>query len=155
MTGAHVSTIAHTIQLALAPVFLLAGIGGILNVVASRLARVVDRVRSLELDVPTADAELRRRELGELAVLDRRIRICQLSIGLCTASALLISLVVIVIFVANLVTMQLTVAVSLLFIAAMLCLTLGLLLFLAEVTISTRFLRVHEDYVARRRDRRG
>lgn len=153
MTGADISTIAHTIQLAVAPVFLLAGIGGILNVVAGRLARVVNRVRSLELDVPTAAEDVRRHELKELTVLDRRIRLCQLSIGLCTASALLISLVVIVLFVSNLVTMNFAMAVSLLFIAAMVSLTLGLLLFLAEVTVSTRFVRVNEAYVRRRRDR--
>ena len=43
-----VSTIAHLIQLAIAPVFLLAGIAGILNVLAQRLSRVVDRGRGLE-----------------------------------------------------------------------------------------------------------
>ena len=153
MTGAGASIIAHAIQLAVAPVFLLAGIGGVLNVVATRLARIVDRVRRLEREVPTADEELRRRELKELAVLDRRIRICHLSIGLCTAAALLICIVVIILFVAALVTMDFTVPVSLLFIAAMISLTAGLLLFLAEVTISTRSVRVNEAYVMRRGDR--
>ena len=153
MAATDVSTIAHTIELAVAPVFLLAGIGGILNVVASRLARVVNRMRSLELDIPTAHEEVQRQEIQELAVLDRRIRLCQLSIGLCTASALLISLVVIVLFVAALVTMNFAIVVPLLFIAAMVCLTLGLLLFLAEVTVSTRWVRVSEIYVKRRRPR--
>jgi Protein of unknown function (DUF2721) len=150
MATADVSTIAHTIELAVAPVFLLAGIGGILNVVASRLARVVNRVRSLELDIPNANEEVQRQEIQELAVLDSRIRLCQLSIALCTTSALLISLVVIVLFVAALVTMNFAIVVPLLFIAAMVCLTLGLLLFLAEVTVSTRWVRVSETYVKRR-----
>jgi uncharacterized membrane protein len=154
MTGADVSSIAHTIQLVLAPVFLLAGIGGILNVVASRLARVVDRVRNLEIDVLTADEDVRRHELAELAMLDRRIRICHLSIGLCTTSALLICLVVIVMFVSELVTMDFADPVALLFIAAMASLTVGLLLFLAEVTMATRWVRVNEKFVMRRRDRR-
>ena len=145
---AGISDIAHTIQLAVAPVFLLAGIGGILNVVATRLARVVDRVRTLELDVPTAQEELRKRELRELRILDRRMRICHLSIGLCTASALLICLVVMILFVASLNAMDFTVPVSLLFIFAMLCLTAGLMLFLSEVTIATRWVRVNEDYVS-------
>jgi hypothetical protein len=153
MTAADVSSIAHTIELAVAPVFLLAGIGGILNVVASRLARVMNRVRSLERDVPVADEEVRRRELAELGVLHRRVRLCQMSIGLCTSSALLICLVVIVLFVATLVAMNFALVVSLLFIAAMISLTLGLLLFLAEVTISTRFARVNEAYIMRRLDR--
>jgi len=154
MITADVSSIAYTIQLVLAPVFLLAGIGGILNVVASRLARVVDRVRGLEMDVLTADEEVRRRELEQLSILDLRIRICHLSIGLCTASALLVCLVVIVMFVAELVTLDFANPVALLFIGAMISLTAGLLLFLAEVTIATRFVRVSEQFVTRRGDRR-
>ena len=154
MLSANVPSIAHTIQLVLAPVFLLAGIGGILNVVASRLARVVDRVRGLEIDVLTADEEVRRMELKELAILDLRVRICHLSIGLCTTSALLISLVVIVMFVAELVTLNFADTVAVIFIAAMVSLTAGLLLFLAEVTIATRFVRVNEQYVKARRDRK-
>ena len=47
-SAAAVTTIAHQIQLAVAPVFLLAGIAGMINVLAHRLARVVDRSRQLE-----------------------------------------------------------------------------------------------------------
>lgn len=148
------SNIAQIIQLVIAPVFLLAGVSGLLNVVAARLARVVDRVRSLELDVPNADDTLRAQEIEELQILDRRIRLCHLSIGLCTASALLICLVVIVLFVVSLQSMNFAVPVSLLFIAAMLCLTAGLMLFLTEVTIATRSVRVSEQYVVRRGPRR-
>jgi hypothetical protein len=150
MAAADVSSIAHTIELAVAPVFLLAGIGGILNVVASRLARVMNRVRSLESDVPVADEEVLRRKLAELGVLHRRVRLCQLSIGLCTSSALLICVVVTVLFVATMVAMSFALVVSLLFIVAMASLTLALLLFLAEVSISTRFARVSETYIMAR-----
>ncbi|MDP8913815.1 MAG: DUF2721 domain-containing protein, partial [Pseudomonadota bacterium] len=72
MIVGSISTVAHTIQLAVAPVFLLAGIAGILNVVATRLARVVDRVRKLERDIPEVKQALREQELSELAILDRR-----------------------------------------------------------------------------------
>ena len=147
MTEQGIATIAHTIQLAVAPVFLLAGIGGILNVVANRLSRVVDRVRSLERDIPTAEATVRRQELKELAILDRRMSICHLSIGLCTGSALLICMVVMILFLAGLTGMNFAVPVSLLFIGATLCLTMSLLLFLSEITIATRFVRVNEEFV--------
>jgi len=153
MIEADVSAIAHIIQLAVAPVFLLAGIGGILNVVASRLARVVDRVRRVEAEIESHDEDLRRIELSELAVLSRRITLCHWSVGLCTAAALLICLVVMVLFVADLVSMNFAVPVSLLFIAAMVSLTLGLLLFLTEVTIATRSVRVSEQFIMRGRRR--
>lgn len=147
------STIAHTIQLAVAPVFLLAGIGGILNVVATRLARVVDRVRTLERDVPIAEESVRNQELEELAILDRRMSVCHLSIGLCTSSALLVCMVVMILFLAGLTRMDFAVAVSLLFIGATLCLTLSLLLFLAEITIATRSVRVNEEFVRKQKRR--
>ena len=150
---ADITSVAHTIQLAVAPVFLLAGIGGVLNVVAARLSRVVDRVRSLERDVPTAEAELRAAELEELAILDRRMSICHLSIGLCTAAALFICMVVMVLFISGLVAMNFAIPVSLLFILAMFCLTLGLLLFLAEVTIATRSVRVSDRFVLKGKPR--
>jgi hypothetical protein len=150
MPGDSISNIAHIIQLAIAPVFLLAGLGGILNVVASRLARVVDRVRTLERDVPTAEEELRIAELRELAILDRRMGLCHWSVALCTTSALLICLVVMILFVADLIALNFAVPVSLLFIAAMASVTVGLLLFLLEVTIATRFVRVNEKFMTRR-----
>jgi hypothetical protein len=56
--------------------------------------------------------------------------------------------------VADLVAIKFAIAVSLLFIAAMISLTCGLLLFLAEVTIATRFVRVSDKFVTRRRSRR-
>ena len=150
MAEASISDIGEIIQLAIAPVFLLAGLGGILNVGASRLSRVVDRVRTLERDVPTAEAELKAAELRELAILDRRLGLCHWSVALCTTAALLICLVVIILFVADLVGLKFAFWVSLFFIAAMASLTVGLLLFLLEVTIATRFVRVSEQFVTRR-----
>lgn len=44
----QVSLVSQTIQLALAPVFLLAGIGAFLNVCVGRLARIIDRARRVE-----------------------------------------------------------------------------------------------------------
>lgn len=143
--------IAHIIQLAVAPVFLLAGIGGILNVIATRLARVVDRVRRLEFDIPTADPGLRDMEIRELNILDRRMILCNLAIGLSTCAAIFVCMVVIILFIANLVEMSFAKSVSLLFILAMISLTAALMLFLAEVTVATRAVRVNEQYIARRR----
>ena len=94
------SDIAQIIQLAVAPVFLLAGIGAILSVVTMRLGRVVDRARQLE-DALRADpdelSDCRMR--AELAVLDKRMVFCQRAIGLCTIAALFVCFVVAALFV--------------------------------------------------------
>jgi len=153
MTEASVSSIAHIIQLAVAPVFLLAGIGSLLNVLAGRISRIVDRARQLERHVPTAEEDERIVEIRELEILDRRMTYIHWAIGLCVAAALQICLVVVILFVADLIDIRFAIPVSLLFIAAMISLTLGLLLFLAEVTLATRFVRVNEKFVTRSRRR--
>jgi hypothetical protein len=142
-----IDKVAGIIQLSVAPVFLLAGIAGILNVLASRLARIVDRARSLESDVLIADPDVREAELRELVILDRRMTMCHWAIGFCTFAALLVCVVVMVLFVAVLSSLHFAVPVSLLFIGTMLSVTSGLLLFLAEVTIATRWVRVSEQFV--------
>lgn len=151
MTETTITTVASIIQLAIAPVFLLAGIGGILNVVAQRLARVVDRARKLEADLDEIAGEIPPAYAAELKILDRRMSMCHGSIGLCTAGALLVCIVIMVLFVADLVTLEFGVPVSLLFIGAMLSVSLGLVLFLAEVTIATRSVRVSDQYIRHRR----
>jgi hypothetical protein len=155
MQATSINSIAHIIQLAVAPVFLLAGIGSLLNVFAARLARVVDRARQIERHLAAAQEEEDMPELKELEILDRRMAICHWAIGLCTTAALLVCLVVMILFVADIIAIKFAVPISLLFIAAMISLTCGLLLFLAEITIATRSVRVNEKYVVRgrRRDR--
>lgn len=153
VSDANVSLIAHIIQLAVAPVFLLAGIGSILNVLAHRLARVVDHARRIEARVPDEAEELRARDIRALAVLDRRMAYTHWAIGLCTTAALLICVVVVVLFVADLIAINFAIPVSLLFIAAMISLTLGLLLFLAEVTVATRHVRVSEQFLLKSKSR--
>ena len=150
-----ISAIAQIIQLAIAPVFLLVGISGLLNVMTGRLARIVDRVRSLELDVEVADEARRLADIRELAVLARRVSVCQGAIAMCCLSAILVCVMVIVLFIASLAVMDFTAPVALLFIAIMGCLTIGLMLFFFEITISTRVVKVREEFILAARERRG
>lgn len=148
-----VSTIAHLIQLAIAPVFLLAGIAGILNVLAQRLARVVDRARQLEADFNAMEDEARSRAMGELCILDRRMTVVNHSISACTASALFVCLVVAILFVADLAQFGFARTIALLFILAMLLLIVGLVLFLYEIRLAMRSLRVRQELMPHRQQR--
>lgn len=144
-----VSAIAHQIELAVAPVFLLAGVGALLNVLAHRLARVVDRARHLaEAGRSLDEAERSQAEL-ELRLLARRMRAANLAIGCCTASALFVCIVVAILFIAA--PSQLAVArlISWLFIAAMVLLITGLVLFLHEVQLAMRSLRIRHPWAGR------
>ena len=137
-----VSAIANQIQLAIAPVFLLAGIGAILNVLAGRLARTVDRSRSLDAERPGYDDLERGRALIELRLLDRRIRAANRAITCCTLSALFVCLVVAVLFIAAPGEVGFARTIAALFIAAMALLTAGLGFFLHENHLATRALRL-------------
>lgn len=134
--------VAHIIQLAIAPVFTLAGIGALLNVMANRLARVVDRWRALEGGLSEADPDTRLLFHAELAVLDKRMERIHRAISLSTLAALLICVVIILLFTGQLVPVPVAQAVSVLFVASMLFLSVALVSFLMEVRIASRTLRV-------------
>ena len=146
-----VNAIAHQIQLAIAPVFLLAGIGAILNVLAQRLARVIDRSRLLEADFSSLDEEERKRATSELFVLDRRMTVVNLAISACTASALFVCLVVAILFVADVAEIAFARPIAWLFILAMLLLIVGLILFLHEIRLAMRSVRVRRELLPDRR----
>jgi hypothetical protein len=139
------SAIAHLIQLSVAPVFLLAGIGSILNVLASRLARVVDRARRLEAEFQQFDDSGRGLAMAELRLLDRRMTVVNLALSCCTGSALFVCVVVATLFVADLADFRFGQATAYLFILTMALLIAGLLLFLYEVRLAMRSLRLRRD----------
>ena len=141
-SAAAVTTIAHQIQLAVAPVFLLAGIAGMINVLAHRLARVVDRSRALEAEPPDEHEPVRSLYFEELKILDLRMRVVNASLSCCTSGALFVCVVVAILFVASLAKFAFGEAIALLFILAMLLLIAGLVLFLYEVRLATRALRI-------------
>ncbi|MFM9977431.1 MAG: DUF2721 domain-containing protein [Sphingomonadaceae bacterium] len=150
----HGSDMARTIQLSIAPVFLLAGIGAFLNVIAARLARVVDRARLLETLHPEADDGDRARYVAELQTLETRMTLASRSIYFGTASGLAVCLLVIVLFVGELINFNLGDVIALLFVVAVALLAAAMVLFLRETRIAIGALHVREDLleaVAKRR----
>lgn len=146
----YVSTVAATIQTAIAPVFLLAGIGSILNVLAGRLSRIIDRVRTLEALHPASSGPEHDRHVWELRILDRRISVINAALVLCTSSAVAICAVVALLFIARIVNLHIGLAVALAFILAMVMLIAGLVLFLVEVRISLRAIHVRTELLERK-----
>ena len=135
-TLSDITDVAHVIQLAVAPVFLLTGIGAILSVLINRLGRVVDRFRALEnLPADIADAASNA-AITEMNRLARRARMVHWAIGLCTGSALLVCIVIATLFVGAATGVQMPGIIAALFIAAMLALVVGLLCFLREIALA-------------------
>ena len=135
-----IAAVAHVIQLAVAPVFLLTGIGGMLAVMTNRLGRVVDRARRLETQtIARPEQELTFQE--ELHRLSRRARLISISISLCTLTALLVSAVIAILFLGAFLRFDVSTIVALLFVAAMLSFIVALIGFLQEVFLAIKGLR--------------
>jgi hypothetical protein len=135
---AAIETIAGVIQLSVAPVFLLAGIAGMLNVLSVRLGRVVDRFRAIEARIIYEDRKVHLANFQKEATgLWKRIRLVNWSIRMFVLGALLISMVIVALFFGELVAIDFSLYVSVLFVGAMYFLIMGLILFLFEVSIST------------------
>jgi hypothetical protein len=135
----RVMDIVHLIQSAVAPVFLLSGVGVTLGVLTNRLARIIDRARALEKEHgngPIGD-ELR----ANLKTLARRAHYINTAIALSSISALFVALVVIMLFATAFVPVDLAVTIAVLFVASMLSLTAAFVAFLIEVRIATASLR--------------
>jgi small-conductance mechanosensitive channel len=132
----HFLDIARVIQLAIAPVFLLTAIATIINILISRLARAVDRRRILEEHLPDYEPERLEQATQELAMLHRRVRLVIWATALAVLSALMICLLIGIAFVGAFVATDLSHAVAILFVAAMIALTGCLLIFLREISIA-------------------
>lgn len=133
----HVASLAQVIQLAVAPVFLLAGLGATLNVLANRIARIIDRARLMEEQLSGADAETARELHERLRVLSRRATLINRAIGLCVMSGLLVSLVVAALFISSSLRIELALPIGVGFVLALLSLAASLVYFLREVFIAT------------------
>ena len=139
--------LANVIQMAVAPVFLLAGIAGFLNVMSGRLGRIVDRARVTERRVST----IRQQEKlniakYELVTLWRRAKLINWSIGMCTASGLMVCSVVVGLFIGDFWHLQISELIVGLFVFALLLLIMALVLFLKEVQLATRILQVGREF---------
>jgi Protein of unknown function (DUF2721) len=139
-----VNDVADAMHLALGPVFLLNGVGVMLAMLTTRLARIVDRARTVESGMLHAQGE----ELAEihrvLAVTRRRARLMNRAITLGTVAALLVATVVALLFGAEYLTFPIGPVIALLFVTCMAALVGSLWCFLVEVRVATAALRIGE-----------
>ena len=134
--------IPQAIQLALAPVFLLTGIAGLLNIMTGRLARIIDRGRKL-VEQPLPEALMNAEQLQrELQMLEYRRTVASHAITACTLSALLVCMVVMTLFTEGLLQLNMQWLVGLFFVGSTLSLLVGLSFYLREVYLATRTVRI-------------
>lgn len=142
MAASAIGAIAQTIQLSVTPVFLLVATGSLLNVFTGRLARVVDRSRTLMDRWANSEGPEHERIVAELRVVDRRINVINNSIGAAVACGIVVCLLVALLFTQAFTGLDLNVAAAWVFVVATLLLLASLILFLIEVRLAIRTIHV-------------
>ena len=130
---APLSDISHVIQLAIAPVFLLTAIATILNVLAGRLGRAVDRRRVLAAALLKIDGEIADLAKQELSYEIRRIKLIYIAISMAVLAALLVAALISLAFIDPFVHLEFTKLIAVLFILAMVALVASLAILLREI----------------------
>jgi hypothetical protein len=133
MTDSLLQDITHTIQLSVAPVFLLTALGTTLGVLVARLARIVDRARRSEARLTHETGPAHAATVQELRMLEARAKLVHWAITLGTTAALLVCLLIAVAFLAYLFAAKAATIMAILFVAAMAAYVGALVCFLREV----------------------
>lgn len=137
------ATVTHSIQLAVAPVFLLTAVSGMIGAVAGRLARIIDRARFLENRLEAGGLAAAKiasiyRELRELGQRGWLVNAC---LALLTLCALLIGLTIVLLFLGETVELPILKIATISFLSGVVCFLSALVCFLGETLLATRLLR--------------
>lgn len=145
----QLADIARTIQLAVAPVFLLTALGTIIGVLTTRLGRVVDRARVLAAELESASPPTSSKHSlpprVELAVLARRRRLVNRAITAATFASLLVCLVIAFAFLGFMLNRNFSNVIALLFIGAVSMFIAALLFFLREIIVTVASVRIEDN----------
>lgn len=143
--------IAQTIQLALTPVFVLVAIGNIMNILSTRLGRIVDRSRVLQERHSGTEGTEHDELVRELRLVDRRMHLIARAILLLVLASLSIGITVVLLFVEDFAGLNLKPFVATTFIIALALLICALLMFLRETREAAAALRIPAEYLEHHR----
>lgn len=140
-----VNTVAQLIQLAVAPVFLLAGVAGLLNVFTGRLSRIIDKLEKIDNFIENQKSNEDKQKAKEKfkdrrKFLIMRMRNINYSIFFSTSTGLLIAMVIVTMFLSAMFKFEDSLFIASLFIIAMLSFIISLILFLREIYYTTSFI---------------
>jgi len=139
--------IAQTIQLALAPVFVLVAIGNIMNILSTRLGRIVDRSRYLQQRHGATSGPEHEMVVREFRSADGRIALVGRAIALLVMSGLTIGTTVAILFVEEMAVVSLKLLAASTFLLAISLLMWALLLFPRETRLSSQSLKIPRDFL--------
>ena len=125
--------VQQVVQLILAPAFLLSGIGAIMNVIMSRMIWIAKRIENIE---DKMEEQRTPRQVREFGWLMRRRRLMQGAIMFSTASAVMMSAVIMLLFISAYITAQIGTVIAFMWVLTMALLVTGLGFFLFETRLA-------------------
>lgn len=144
--------IAQTIQLSLAPVFVLVAIGNIMNILTTRLGRVVDRSRVLQKIYDQTSGSEHDAVVIEMRYVDRRIHLIGHALTVLVMSGIAIGVTVGMLFLGEMVGQELRIATQVMFFAAIALLMVALVYLLLETRLVARTLRLPTELLELHRE---
>jgi positive regulator of sigma E activity len=133
------------LQVAVAPVILISGVGLLLLSLTNRFGRAVDRSRHLIREMREASEHDRLRLGKQVEILYRRARLIQASIVFSAVSVLFAALLIIALFVTALMKLEMAMLISILFMCCLGFLICSLLAFIADIHQSLKALKLELD----------
>lgn len=130
------SSLLPIIQLSITPVILISGLGGLLITLTNRMARIVDRSRSLCTQTRTATGDEHTHLANQVEVMWRRANLMRWSVTCAAASMFVACLLICGIFLGALLGREMAHLMLGLFALSLGFLILSLILFLRDLFIS-------------------
>lgn len=145
--GPELEVVISVLQTALTPAFLLVAVGSLLNVLTSRLSRIVDRSRDLQRQHAETEGSAHERVVGELRIVERRMRVVGSSILLSVLSAITVCIMIGLLFFMGLSHYSAAWVAVAVFMLALALLAASLLQFVREIRLATYAIYVPEEYL--------
>jgi ABC-type siderophore export system fused ATPase/permease subunit len=145
--GPELDVVISVLQTALTPAFLLVAVGSLLNVLTSRLSRIVDRSRDLQRQHAETEGAAHERVVDELRIVERRMRVVGSSILLAVLSAVVVCIMIGLLFWMGLSDYSVAWFAVLVFMLALVLLAASLLQFVREIRLATHAIYVPEEYL--------
>lgn len=128
-------------QSAISPIVLISGVGLLMLSFTNRLGRAIDRSRHLVHEIETGTDDIKKRI--QIKILYRRGRILRASITSISLTILCASLMILLLFLGYFTQWDVSIFFTIFFVLAILGLILAIILFLMDVTVSLKALKIH------------
>ena len=145
--GPELDVVIAVLQTALTPAFLLVAVGSLLNVLTSRLSRIVDRSRDLQRQHAETEGSAHDRVVAELRIVEKRMRVVGSSILLAVLSAITVCIMIGLLFLMGLTNYSAAWVAVAVFMLALALLAACLLQFVREIRLATYAIYVPEEYL--------